>query len=247
MAKCKLIRSSIPAKIAFTEEFVAWTNPNPTASTFAAQDITLDISACPDYDDVIVECAFNASASLKLRGSKGKTIQFSITGVTTGVYTKTYYRNVLYSSDTKLTIADAYEQASNGSRSVNNGAFIPKKVWIRKINVTADVNAIASSVKTNAQNCMMSDNVTSVESEITTLKSAKVNRVTLTKTTNASGYFTLPISTYKHPISAVPTDAADLLFIYKGNPTEWVVWALKYDMTGKDISKSITFDLYYQS
>lgn len=246
MAKCKLIRSSIPAEITFKNLHRAWTNPSPTSS-FASQQITLDISACPNYDFVKIRFAQNKNSTAsrltaETEKGKGSLLNYS---AATGSGVRTFSRGVTYVDATHLSFGDCTYATGTTADTTNNDSCIPIEIYIGKYDLTAIVNAIASSVKTNAQNCMMSDGVTSVESEITTLKSADVKRVTLTKSTNSEGYFQLAKSTYPHPISAIATSPSCSLVMHSATSSAWAVWAESLATFSKLTNTSITFDLYY--
>ena len=168
MAKCKLIRSSIPAEITFENMHLAWTNPNPTTD-FGTQEITLNTDG--DYDFVRYEFlngrSYATPRNLSMDVQKGENTDLACPALNgSASYTTQYLRVVTQTSDTKVTFMDCYAQNSNGTRTTNNSFCIPTKIWVYKKNPTAKVTAIASSVKTNAQNCMMSDGVTSVEDAI---------------------------------------------------------------------------------
>lgn len=168
MAKCKLIRSSIPAKITCENMHLAWQNPNPAQpfpATEADRTITLDTDG--DYDFLMIECrlATSADRAMMFMGSKSAPVIIASmptivnpSPIQSGVFT----RNIIKVSDTQYTFEDAYKTWYSTS-SVDNSLCIPQKIYTFKKTLTAEVTAIASSVKTNAQNCMMSNGVTSVE------------------------------------------------------------------------------------
>ena len=167
MAKCKLIRSSIPAKITGEIMHLAWSNPNPTAS-FAAQNITLDTDTDYDFVIALMGVTANGEFALSRMALKGKRIAFSYTQTSPNSYVIAYTRDIAYTDATHLSVTDCLVQNSNGARSTNNANMVPMAIYTVKKNLTVDVTAIASSVKTNAQNCMMPDNVTTVVDALAT-------------------------------------------------------------------------------
>lgn len=178
MAKCKLIRSSIPAKITYENEHDAWTNPNPSA-TFAGQEITLDTS---DFDGIEVQG--NAGVGRWFKGSAQGILAI------VSQYNSRMINDIrpFTVSGNKVTFFSGYriQQTSAGAQvtvAENNGVAVPLKIYTFKLNPTIDVTAIASSVKTNAQNCMMSDGTTSVEDAInaspTTSSPTQLGNITL--------------------------------------------------------------------
>ena len=151
-------------EITFENLHLAWTNQSPT-SNFPSGDITLDTD---DYDEF--EIWFNVVSGFVLKVSGRKTSEkvMATTQVTTpSSYTTTYSRNITKVSDTKWTLADCSSQASTSSRQTDNSKMIPLFVFTKKDSNTAQITSIATGVSTLAENCMLSDGVTSVEDVLT--------------------------------------------------------------------------------
>lgn len=99
---------------------ILWKNTNPTASTFASQNIALN-SSNYDYYEIIV----NWSADVNRTQSSGKVLKGSGT-VFNFVSTHSWYRTINYVSDTQLTVNNCTEAVIYPtSTSTNNRWFIP--------------------------------------------------------------------------------------------------------------------------
>ena len=189
MAKCKLIRSSIPAKITLKNMHLAWSNPNPT-SAFGSQNITLDISACPDYDYIKVFYFISTTDQSRVKSVdvlKGKGTYLEVAA--TSGKTINVVRLMGYISDNSLSFGEGYN-ATPSAQTTDNTVCAPYEIYIGKHNPTADVTAVASSVKTNAQNCMMSDGVTNVETVLNDKAYAKLDFTAITNAGNAKAFCT---------------------------------------------------------
>ena len=102
-----------------------WENPALTAS-FSAQTVTL---ASDDYDFLL----WIHSESGSVICPKGKNALLNRSTISSGSYTTTIERNCVYVSDTEYSIAGAYVQNSNSTRSNNNAYMIPLAVYGIKI------------------------------------------------------------------------------------------------------------------
>jgi hypothetical protein len=169
MAKCKLIRSSIPAKITGEIIHLAWINNSPS-SAFAGQQIDLDTPTDYEFTRTLFLVG-DRIASVDTPKGYGGVVSFAGTSGSSAQNIN-YCREFNYVSDTKLQFLDGYTQYSGSNRSTDNSSIKPLYVYTYKKDLTATVNAIASSVKANAQNCMMSDGVTSVEDAIDDINTA---------------------------------------------------------------------------
>ena len=164
MAKCKLIRSSIPAKITFENMHLAWTNLSPT-SDYAAQQITLNIGDYGTYNKIRVEAHLGKSDNRSVYtefdiSDSSACLRYEYTGATNISVRR---RDIINDGNNQITFGGGYFQVAGQTLLNDNSQLIPIRVYVYNSNPTAKVTAIASSVKTNAQNCMMSDGVTSVE------------------------------------------------------------------------------------
>lgn len=133
-----------------------WENPNPTAS-FAAQDIDL---SSDDYDFLYI----NTSNGSSMIVEKGQNIRLNEAATTTSSsYINVDFRRLTYTNDKKYAAEDAYRQASNAQRTVNNAICIPLAIYGIKKTINLEFSAIASNVGTLASNCIADDEVTSMQ------------------------------------------------------------------------------------
>ena len=179
-----------------------WENPDPSVS-FATQTITL---ASEDYDFLLIVARYKnngpriADSIILPKGVNG----FISFADTVGTTATNIYRSINRNSDTSYTFTDAY---LNGA--VSNVMLIPTAIYGFKKSV--DINAIVSSVSTDADKCMMSDGVTSVEQEITavetdvtTLKKSNLQtRIAIDSYNSASNLYTFPCDGY---VEMLPSD-----------------------------------------
>lgn len=132
-----------------------WENPDPT-QTFAAQDISL---ANSNYDLLLIIYKRYTSqlATWSTIINKGASTFISfLAGSDTG------YRKISPNSDTSYAITDV----TSGNSGVTNAYLIPYQIYGIKLHHTVEIKAIAPTVSTLAENCMLSDGVTSVETKI---------------------------------------------------------------------------------
>lgn len=119
---------------------LAWSNPNPSASTFAAQDITLDTD---DYDFAYVHTNMG-----DFETKKGSAFRCNEGACQTTNYVINRFRSITFVSNTVLHVNDAVSQQSSGqARSTDNTLFIPLEIYTFKKNPTAKVNVLATNVK----------------------------------------------------------------------------------------------------
>lgn len=134
-----------------------WENPSPS-SAFSAQTITL---ASSDYDFL---CIFYRSDdiynSTTIPKGHSATLNDSF-AISSNLVARVRYLN--RSSDTAYAVTDC-TRVSYGSSTTQNDTVIPIAIYGFKKSV--DINAIVSSVSTDADKCIMSDGVTSVEQAI---------------------------------------------------------------------------------
>lgn len=178
MAKCKLIRSSIPAEITFKNLYLAWTNPSP-GSTFPSQDITLNTSECPDYDKIRVIGMSGSNYQFSVDITRGYNAHLSANGSNN----TSMYRLMARVSDTKYTVGSGY----SGSTQMDN-VMIPLFIYVYKDNPIAKVTTIASEIKTNAANCMMPNGVTSVADTIKDFEYKTSSAISADFTATKNGY-----------------------------------------------------------
>ena len=136
---------------------LAWQNPDPSASTFNAQQITLNTDG--DYDFLKIEYIIDGTTRSSTEAEKGSgaIVLSSIVG------SDVYVRGFTYISDNKYNFGNGQK---NGTAA--NGTMIPQKVYTYKKNITAKIKAIAHNVSTEASKCMIDEN-TSVADAITAL------------------------------------------------------------------------------
>lgn len=147
----------------------SWTNPNP-AQAFPAtgSDRTITLDTDGNYDKVLILMGFNTTYSnyeCSFIFEKGKNgFASATTTKASGSHMTMMKRNIVYVSDTKLTIGDCeyVDEAGNYSTAANTN-LIPLKIYTFKDDLTAKIKAIAHDVSTSASKCMMSDEQTSVE------------------------------------------------------------------------------------
>ena len=206
MAKCKLIRSSIPAEITVENGHLAWTNPNPN-TTFANQQITLNTDG--NYSRIKVKCKiFYSDTSFFWREfKKGDNNYIEVDDLNN---LRCARRALNYVSDNKWlfgsgVIRDMYN--SSGQAADDGRYVIPIEIYTYNDTLTAKVTAVASSVKTNAQNCMLSDGVTDVDTAI--------NNSGYTVTANSS----LGLITYSHIAKLNNKLLVDVIFASTANST----------------------------
>lgn len=134
-----------------------WSNSAPT-SDFAAQDINLIDG---DYDFLLAQfkASKNQGQSFSIIVPKGVNFVLAYDDYNSGV--RHFERTVTYVSDTKLTISAA---TLNGTSRTD--IVIPVEFYGFKKTTSVKISAIAHDVKTDADNCMLSDGVTSVESAL---------------------------------------------------------------------------------
>ena len=221
-----------------------WTNSSPTAD-FAAQTITL---ASDDYDFLFFDYAYTANArrftSITSKGCDGL-INVAIQASNT-IFGNPM-RTITYGTATSITISDcSYLTIQNGgalSTATNNSVLIPIAIYGFKKSVSFDLTTLVADVSTSASKCMLSDNVTSVETAFT--EAVKVVTASASMTIAANSYavtnasFTLPTG-YK-AICACPLTAGSLLW-------SWSTCQLNNDGTVKmginsRSSSSETFDV----
>ena len=103
-----------------TELELLWTNPNPSATTFAAQTIPLALS---DYDFVMIDFMSTIPAQI-IRVDFSLAITY--TDITSSVYR--YKRSVIV-NPTNVEFADATSQIAGGSASTDNRLLIPYRIY----------------------------------------------------------------------------------------------------------------------
>jgi len=134
-----------------------WENPSPT-SAFAAQNITL---ASGDYDFLAIITNY-----CMYWFEKGQNCRMSVSQTSSSSSVTVVFRNVTYDSDVSLSIAAGYVQSSGSSRSVDNSILVPTAIYGIKKTISLKITAIAPTLSTSADHCMLSDGVTSVEDKI---------------------------------------------------------------------------------
>jgi hypothetical protein len=139
-----------------------WENPSPTSS-FAAQNITL---SSDDYDMLMYVFKVDANTTrccseitMKGFGTTLSIAEFNNTSSSS----RTRYIN--YTSDTVFNVSDGY---INGTK--NNSIIIPYQIYGIKTTASVKISAIAESVSTSADKCMLSDGETSVEDALNGFK-----------------------------------------------------------------------------
>lgn len=146
-----------------------WENPSPS-SAFSAQTITL---ASSDYDFL---CIFYRSDdiynSTTIPKGHSATLNDSF-AISSNLVARVRYLN--RSSDTAYAVTDC-TRVSYGSSTTQNDTVIPIAIYGFKKSV--DINAIVSSVSTDADKCIMSDGVTNVEQAINAINNFEVTDIT---------------------------------------------------------------------
>ena len=147
---------------------LAWSNSSPS-SAFGAQNIPLDISACPDYDFVEWTMAFSiteTNATITFKQYKGKDAYCSY-GSASGQGSVSVQRRINYTSDTSYSVSNgAIARGASSAESTGN-YLVPLYAKIGKDDLTAKIKAIAHDVSTDASKCML-DEQHSVEQALTT-------------------------------------------------------------------------------
>lgn len=121
----KAIRELASGSVRITK---LWENPNPSASSFGPQSITLSSS---DYDMLVFDVNANYAVNyhscfITIKGSNIRTVLTGVTGTTSVTVTQ---RTAVYTNDTTYAINDAQEQNSGSGVTVNNGLMIPIAVY----------------------------------------------------------------------------------------------------------------------
>lgn len=107
-----------------------WENSDPSAS-FAGQQISI---ANYDYDLLLIIANLaNGTWAISNIIPKGSNGWFSAEQTTTASYTTMTNRSVTYINETTLQFSSGYKQNSNGSRTTDNTALIPYRVYGIKI------------------------------------------------------------------------------------------------------------------
>ena len=135
-----------------------WENPNPT-SAFAAQTITL---LSDDYDFLLWVGMYMINYPREIGAvisKKGDGAHFSYIAAN-----NFRARSIERLSDTSFSIGAATTSVGGATASENNNMCIPLAVYGFKKEV--DIQSVIASVSTDANKCMMSDGVTSVEQAI---------------------------------------------------------------------------------
>ena len=177
-----------------------WENPSPS-SGFAGQTILLDLSG---YDFIYVV----VSAETIVIPINGNTYRIQrIAGATSAPYHAPHVRDVSATS-TGVSFGNGLILNVSGG-STDNTVLVPAVIYGFK--KTYDINAIVSSINTDADRCMMSDGVTSVEQEITALdtdvttlkKSNLQTRIAIDAYSSSSNLYTFPYDGY---VEMLPSD-----------------------------------------
>lgn len=141
----------------------AWTNPNPAQAFPATEsDRTITLDTDGNYDKVLLIMGFNTSYpdyQCSFIFEKGKN-GFASTTTTkaSGSHMTMMKRNIVYVSDTRLTIGDCeYADEAGNYSTAGNTNLIPLKVYVFKDDLTAKIKAIAHDVSTDASKCMLSN------------------------------------------------------------------------------------------
>lgn len=141
---------------------LAWTNPDPTASTYGPQPVTLDTD---DYDGIEVQ---GNVGTARYRKGSAQGILSIVSQYNSRFITD--IRPFTVSGNTVNFLAGYRIQQTSAGASVtvaeNNGVAIPLKIYTFKDDLTAKIKAIAHDVSTSASKCMMSDEQTSVEDRL---------------------------------------------------------------------------------
>lgn len=142
-----------------------WENSSPT-SDFVAQNITLSSS---DYDFLLWTYQYNSSNNKTMsqicqKGS-GTNMSYVVGG-------NSRSRMADRTSDTVFSVYDA-----SSAGVVDNSVCIPLTIYGIKKTVNVTFDALAKNVSTLASNCMLSDEVTSVESALNEIKEYITSKV----------------------------------------------------------------------
>lgn len=136
-----------------------WENPSPTSS-FASQNITLSSA---DYDLLLIIYRWSTTSDTNLSVIAKKGQSFAMIIPTNGGSTaRNYERYATYTDETHYAIDNC---SYTGGTTSNNNA-IPIAVYGIKTTASVKISAIAESVSTSADKCMLDDGVTSVEDAI---------------------------------------------------------------------------------
>ena len=172
-----------------------WENTSPTAD-FAAQDIT-GLTTLADVQFLLVIAKTTASGSTYLQfliknENITSLLQYSLPS-TAAAGTSSRYRTILpVSASNKITFGDGRIGATGTADSVSNSVLIPYQIYGIKTTASVKVSAIAESVSTSADKCMLADGA-SVEDRVTANTISSENVVSLTYnteyTTLSDGYF----------------------------------------------------------
>ena len=194
-----------------------WENPNPT-SAFAAQTITLSSS---DYDFLLVTAVCSttngAESSPLILKKNSKGILNYATATSPAAASN---RTITCTSNTQLSVDSAWNAGS-----VVNTELVPIAVYGIKQSVTVDVSAVISDVSTDADKCMLSDGVTSVEDALTPTEYGAPADVTKTSVATGTTYlgediFTIPSTATRVFIQVVASgNVGGFVECMKGLPT----------------------------
>jgi hypothetical protein len=142
-----------------------WENPNPN-SAFTPQQITLSSN---DYDLLLVLFNSHLDMTIYARSStiitKGAHSYLSQSFCNTSSI-KCTSRFIEFYNQTTYNVDNGYTIDSGGTISQENKCCVPIAIYGIKSSVTIDVSGIIADVSTDADKCMMSDGVTSVEDAI---------------------------------------------------------------------------------
>ena len=153
-----------------------WENPSPTVA-FAAQDITLSSS---DYDFLLIVSNVTGGAHIAISSiaQKGQHIYLGYPTYNNGVIS--IFRTATRVSDTVYSFGPTQVNGQS-----DNDNLIPVAIYGFKKTITVDVSGIVSDVSTDADKCMMSDGVTSVENKLDDITADTVHDLF----TPGSGYY----------------------------------------------------------
>ena len=143
-------------EITFENMHLAWTNPSPDA-LFASQSVTLDTD---DYDFVLVNGilstgGFTNRINCICEKNTSGILHYNVGG------TSFRERRFALTDATHISFSDCYVDGA-----VNNNGCIPIAIYTFKKTQTAQITSIATGVSTLAENCLLSDEHTSVEDVI---------------------------------------------------------------------------------
>lgn len=108
---------------------VGWANPDP-GSDFAAQDIDLDDD---DYDLLYIDAIYVGSYHISQVIPKGANFILGLSSTSSGSYTTAAQRNATYVSNTRYSVAGAFEQNSGSARTTNNALLKPYRIYKIKL------------------------------------------------------------------------------------------------------------------